>query len=183
MKLNANSDFEAFEYCVILSANSQSTAYFTAYPLPTMLSPDAAHWLIVLWLCRRRRRDRQLSERGRVPAAAGDQPDPPAVALPDVQAADPLVRQRAGVRLDHVAGAVPELPLSRSPIRYPLVEAVTAAMFGVLAVVENPLSARRIACHLVLLCTLLCAALMKSTGTGRRCGYSFRRWPRALFGF
>jgi leader peptidase (prepilin peptidase) / N-methyltransferase len=53
----------------------------------------------------------------------------------------------------------------RSPIsiRYPLVEAVTAAMFGGLAVVENPLSVAY-ACHLVVLCTLLCAVLIKIDG-------------------
>jgi leader peptidase (prepilin peptidase) / N-methyltransferase len=49
----------------------------------------------------------------------------------------------------------------RSPIsiRYPLVEAVTAAMFGGLALVENPLSVAY-GCHLVWLCTLLCGVLI-----------------------
>ena len=48
-------------------------------------------------------------------------------------------------------------------IRYPAVEAFTAAMFAALAVVENPLSLAYL-CHLVLLCTLLCAALMEIDG-------------------
>jgi leader peptidase (prepilin peptidase) / N-methyltransferase len=54
----------------------------------------------------------------------------------------------------------------RSPIsvRYPLVEAATAAIFGGLALlVENPMSVAY-PCYLVLLCTLLCAALMKIDG-------------------
>jgi leader peptidase (prepilin peptidase) / N-methyltransferase len=49
------------------------------------------------------------------------------------------------------------------PIRYPLVEAVTAAMFGVLAMVQNPLSVAY-PCELVLLCTLLCGALILFDG-------------------
>jgi leader peptidase (prepilin peptidase)/N-methyltransferase len=57
------------------------------------------------------------------------------------------------------------------PIRYPLVEAVTAAMFGVLALVEDPLTVAY-PCHLILLCTLLCAVLMKVDG---------RRPPLRLF--
>jgi leader peptidase (prepilin peptidase) / N-methyltransferase len=52
---------------------------------------------------------------------------------------------------------------SRISIRYPLVEALTAAMFGVLALVENPLSVAY-ACHLVWLCTLLCAVLIAIDG-------------------
>jgi leader peptidase (prepilin peptidase) / N-methyltransferase len=53
----------------------------------------------------------------------------------------------------------------RIPIRYPLVEAFTAAMFAALAAVENPLEAAA-ACpyHLVLLCTLLCSALIEVDG-------------------
>jgi prepilin signal peptidase PulO-like enzyme (type II secretory pathway) len=52
-------------------------------------------------------------------------------------------------------------------IRYPAVEAVTAAMFVALALVEGPL---RAACpyaypyHLLLLCTLLCSALIEVDG-------------------
>jgi leader peptidase (prepilin peptidase) / N-methyltransferase len=46
------------------------------------------------------------------------------------------------------------------PIRYPLVEAFTAAMFAALAVVEDPLTAAY-PCHLLLLCTLLCSALIE----------------------
>ena len=49
------------------------------------------------------------------------------------------------------------------PIRYPLIEAFTAAMFVVLALVENPLTAGYL-CHLMLLCTLLCAALIEVDG-------------------
>jgi leader peptidase (prepilin peptidase) / N-methyltransferase len=49
------------------------------------------------------------------------------------------------------------------PIRYPAVEAFTAAMFAGLAVVENPLAAAYL-CHLLLLCTLLCAALIEIDG-------------------
>ena len=49
------------------------------------------------------------------------------------------------------------------PIRYPLVEAFTAAMFAVLAVDENPLAAGY-PCHVVLLCTLLCSALIEVDG-------------------
>jgi leader peptidase (prepilin peptidase) / N-methyltransferase len=57
------------------------------------------------------------------------------------------------------------------PIRYPLVEALTAAMFVALALVEDPLAA---ACpyRLVLLCTLLCSALIEIDG---------RRPPLRLF--
>jgi leader peptidase (prepilin peptidase) / N-methyltransferase len=59
------------------------------------------------------------------------------------------------------------------PIRYPLVEAFTAAMFAALAAVENPLVAGA-ACpyHLVLLCTLLSSALIEVDGN---------RPPLALF--
>jgi leader peptidase (prepilin peptidase) / N-methyltransferase len=49
------------------------------------------------------------------------------------------------------------------PIRYPLVEAFTAAMFAALAMVEDPLTAAY-PCHLMLLCTLLCAVLIKVDG-------------------
>ena len=49
------------------------------------------------------------------------------------------------------------------PIRYPLVEAFTAAMFAALALVEDPLTAGY-PCHVVLLCTLLCAALIEIDG-------------------
>jgi leader peptidase (prepilin peptidase) / N-methyltransferase len=53
----------------------------------------------------------------------------------------------------------------RNPIsvRYPLVEAATAAIFGGLALVENPLSLAY-ACHLVWLCTLFCAGLIAIDG-------------------
>jgi leader peptidase (prepilin peptidase) / N-methyltransferase len=49
------------------------------------------------------------------------------------------------------------------PIRYPLVEAFTAAMFAALAVVENPLAAAY-SSQMVLLCTLLCSALIEVDG-------------------
>ncbi len=55
----------------------------------------------------------------------------------------------------------------RISIRYPLVEAFTAAMFVALALVEDPLTAAYPAaypCHLVLLCTLLCSALIEVDG-------------------
>lgn len=48
-------------------------------------------------------------------------------------------------------------------IRYPLVEAVTAAMFAALALVENPLQAAY-PCHVLLLSTLLCSALIEIDG-------------------
>jgi leader peptidase (prepilin peptidase) / N-methyltransferase len=51
------------------------------------------------------------------------------------------------------------------PIRYPLVEAFTAAMFAALAVVENPLAAAY-STQIVLLCTLLCSALIEVDGNG-----------------
>jgi leader peptidase (prepilin peptidase)/N-methyltransferase len=53
------------------------------------------------------------------------------------------------------------------PLRYPLVEACTAAMFAALALVENPLTADSPAaypCHAMLLCTLLCSALIEVDG-------------------
>jgi leader peptidase (prepilin peptidase)/N-methyltransferase len=53
------------------------------------------------------------------------------------------------------------------PMRYPLVEALTAAMFAALALVENPLTADSPAaypCHAMLLCTLLCSALIEVDG-------------------
>ena len=55
------------------------------------------------------------------------------------------------------------------PIRYPAIEAFTAAMFLALAAVENPLRAYPshliVLCyHLFLLCTLLCAALIEIDG-------------------
>jgi leader peptidase (prepilin peptidase) / N-methyltransferase len=49
------------------------------------------------------------------------------------------------------------------PIRYPAVEAFTAAMFVALALVENPPCAAY-PYHLLLLCTLLCAALIEVDG-------------------
>lgn len=49
------------------------------------------------------------------------------------------------------------------PIRYPLIEACTAAMFVALALAENPLTAAY-PVHLMLLCTLLCAALIEVDG-------------------
>jgi leader peptidase (prepilin peptidase)/N-methyltransferase len=52
----------------------------------------------------------------------------------------------------------------RISIRYPLVEAFTAAMFAALAIVEDhPLTAAY-PCHLLLLCTLLCSALIEVDG-------------------
>jgi len=51
----------------------------------------------------------------------------------------------------------------RIPIRYPLVEAFTAAVFAALATVEDPLTAAY-PCHLMLLCTLLCSALIEVDG-------------------
>ena len=51
----------------------------------------------------------------------------------------------------------------RISIRYPLVEAFTAAMFAALAAVENPLTAAY-PCHVLLLCTLLCSALIEVDG-------------------
>ena len=58
-----------------------------------------------------------------------------------------------------------------SPIsaRYPIVEAVTAAMFGAVAMVELPLMVRigfygLYPYHMLLLCTLLCAALIEYDG-------------------
>jgi leader peptidase (prepilin peptidase)/N-methyltransferase len=49
------------------------------------------------------------------------------------------------------------------PIRYPAVEAITAAIFAGLAAIESPLSVAYV-CHLVLLCTLLCAVLIAIDG-------------------
>ena len=49
------------------------------------------------------------------------------------------------------------------PIRYPLVEALTAAMFAALAIVEDPLAVAY-PYHLMLLCTLLCSALIEVDG-------------------
>lgn len=60
---------------------------------------------------------------------------------------------------------------SSIPIRYPLVEATTGAMFGLLAIAENPLSADYVY-HGVLLCTLLCVVLIRVDG---------RRPPLKLF--
>jgi leader peptidase (prepilin peptidase) / N-methyltransferase len=57
------------------------------------------------------------------------------------------------------------------PIRYPLIEAITAAIFVAVALVEDPLSATYLS-HVVLLCTLLCAALIEIDGN---------RPPRSLF--
>jgi leader peptidase (prepilin peptidase) / N-methyltransferase len=51
----------------------------------------------------------------------------------------------------------------RIPMRYPLVEAFTLAMFVALALVEDPLTAAY-PCHLTLLCTLLCSALIEVDG-------------------
>ncbi len=51
----------------------------------------------------------------------------------------------------------------RISLRYPLVEAFAAAMFAALAAVENPLAAAY-PCHLVLICTLLCSALIEVDG-------------------
>jgi leader peptidase (prepilin peptidase) / N-methyltransferase len=51
----------------------------------------------------------------------------------------------------------------RISIRYPSVEAFTAAMFVVLAVAENPLTVAY-PYHLMLLCTLLCSALIEVDG-------------------
>ncbi len=51
----------------------------------------------------------------------------------------------------------------RIPIRYPAVETATTAMFATLALMEDPLSAAY-ACHLVFLCTLLCAVLIAIDG-------------------
>ena len=45
-------------------------------------------------------------------------------------------------------------------MRYPIVEAVTAAMFAAVAVVQSP-GQPAYACFVLLLCTLLCAALME----------------------
>ena len=56
------------------------------------------------------------------------------------------------------------------PVRYPAVEAITAAMFAALAVVEDPLQAIfpdhliLLCYHLMLLCTLLCSALIEIDG-------------------
>lgn len=59
----------------------------------------------------------------------------------------------------------------RNPIsaRYPLVEAVTAAMFGAVAIVELPYMCKMevfglYPFHMLLLCTLLCAGLIESDG-------------------
>jgi leader peptidase (prepilin peptidase) / N-methyltransferase len=56
----------------------------------------------------------------------------------------------------------------RISIRYPLIEAITAAMFAALVAVEGPLLATdyRITYpyHLLLLCTLLCSALIEVDG-------------------
>jgi leader peptidase (prepilin peptidase) / N-methyltransferase len=49
------------------------------------------------------------------------------------------------------------------PIRYPLVEAFTAAMFAALAIAEDPLTAAY-SSQIVLLCTLLCSALIEVDG-------------------
>jgi len=49
------------------------------------------------------------------------------------------------------------------PIRYPAVETFCAAMFAALAAVENPLQAAYL-CHVMLLCTLLCAGLIEVDG-------------------
>ena len=51
----------------------------------------------------------------------------------------------------------------RISMRYPLVEAFTAAMFVALAINENPLTAAY-PCRLLLLCTLLCSALIEVDG-------------------
>jgi leader peptidase (prepilin peptidase) / N-methyltransferase len=48
--------------------------------------------------------------------------------------------------------------------RYPLVEAITAAMFGVLAIVELDQLSTTYPIHLLLLCTLLCAGLIEYDG-------------------
>lgn len=56
------------------------------------------------------------------------------------------------------------------PMRYPAVEAFTAVMFAALAAVENPMRAVYpdhlilLCYHLMLLCTLLCAALIEIDG-------------------
>ena len=48
--------------------------------------------------------------------------------------------------------------------RYPLVEAITAAMFGLLAIVEIEQLTTLYPIHLLLLCTLLCAGLIEHDG-------------------
>ena len=68
-----------------------------------------------IWLCRRvapagRRGGRQLPERGRLPAAGGNEHRPAGLPLPAVPAPHPLVRQPAGAELDPAAGTVPRLP-------------------------------------------------------------------------
>lgn len=50
------------------------------------------------------------------------------------------------------------------PIRYPAVEAVTAVMFAAVAAVEMPAIGAVYAVHMLLLCTLLCAALIEYDG-------------------
>ena len=49
------------------------------------------------------------------------------------------------------------------PIRYPLVEAITAAMFVAVAIAGDPLTTVY-PCHLLLLCMLLCSALIEIDG-------------------
>ncbi len=48
--------------------------------------------------------------------------------------------------------------------RYPIVEAITAAMFGVLAIVEIERLDTTYPLHLLLMCTLLCAGLIEYDG-------------------
>ena len=123
-----------------------------------MFSPDAAHWLIILWLCL-------------FGGAIGSFLNvvvyrlPLGISLIRPPSHCPACKQPIR-RFDNVPvfGWIMlrgRCRNCRSPIsiRYPLVEAVTAAMFGVLAVVENPLSVAY-PCQLVLLCTVLCAALI-----------------------
>lgn len=50
------------------------------------------------------------------------------------------------------------------PVRYPAVEAVTAAMFGGLAAIEMGRLQTTYPIHLLLLCTLLCAGLIEYDG-------------------
>ncbi len=61
--------------------------------------------------------------------------------------------------------------------RYPIVEAITAAMFGLLAAVEMPQLYAAYPYHLLLLCTLLCAGLIEYDGNWRSTK-SLRNWVR-----
>ena len=71
--------------------------------------------------------DRLVPQRRRLPAAARRVAVAPAVALPQLRGAGQALRQHPRALVAAAAGALPQLQASRSPPRYPIVEAGTGA--------------------------------------------------------